>query len=300
LLATRQHDGGWAIVGRGAAGPSNLHAVGANALRALDDAVSAAFAAAGRSRGPVAAACLGLAGAGRPDDQQAIHEWARQVHLGIRVVVTSDAEILLAAGTPDGWGLAVVAGTGSIAYGRTADGRTARAGGWGYLLGDEGSGYALVLAGLQAVARAADGRGPATALTEAFLTRLGLARPQELVATIYRGGWDRPALAALAPLVLDAARANDAVAGQLVRQAAEELAETAAVVARQLGLEQQPLPVGLAGGVLLASDAYRQRVLAGLAARGIRADPVQLVPEPAAGAVRLAMTSQNHPASRGR
>src|SRR5207244_11602264 len=102
-------------------------------------------------RVPVAAACLGLAGAARPEDQKVIQDWARAVSLAQAVEVTTDAAILLAAGTPEGWGLALVAGTGSIAYGRTADGRTARAGGWGYLMGDEGSAYAMVLAGLQAV-----------------------------------------------------------------------------------------------------------------------------------------------------
>ena len=87
------------------------------------------------------------------------------VRLARHVEVTNDAAILLAAGTPDGWGVALVSGTGSIAFGRAPDGRTARGGGWGYLLGDEGSAYALVLAGLQAVARAADGRGEPTCLT---------------------------------------------------------------------------------------------------------------------------------------
>ena len=117
------------------------------------------------------------------------------MHLAHKIEVTTDAAILLAAGTPEGWGLALVAGTGSIAYGRMADGRRARAGGWGHLLGDEGSAYALVLAGLRAVARAADGRGPATVLTERFLAEMSLSRPQELVPAIYRGGADRAALA---------------------------------------------------------------------------------------------------------
>jgi N-acetylmuramic acid 6-phosphate etherase len=178
LLAVRKPGAGpagWALLGRGTTGPSNRQAVGTEqALEALDEAVSAAFLAAGVPRGPVAGACLGLAGADRPDDQAVLHEWADRVRLAGRVEVTSDAAILLAAGTPDGSGLVLIAGTGSIAFGRTADGRRARAGGWGYLLGDEGSAYALVMSGLQAVARAADGRGPATALTERFLKRFGL------------------------------------------------------------------------------------------------------------------------------
>src|SRR5207253_2086911 len=148
-------------------------------LANLDDAVSRAFASAGLGRARVAGACLGLAGAGRPEDQAVIADWAARIDLAAHVEVTGDAPLLLAAGTPDGWGAALIAGTGSMALVRDRAGRTARAGGWGHLLGDEGSGYALVVSALQACARAADGRGPATALVERFLMRLGLARPQD-------------------------------------------------------------------------------------------------------------------------
>ncbi|HXG10136.1 MAG TPA: BadF/BadG/BcrA/BcrD ATPase family protein [Gemmataceae bacterium] len=292
LLARRDEAGGWSVLGRGVAGPSNPQAVGpAAATRALDQAISLAFASAGIPRGSVAAACLGLAGADRPQDQRLIQEWASQVGLAEIVEVTSDAVLVLAAGTPAGWGLGVIAGTGSIAVGRSADGRTARAGGWGYLLGDEGSGYGLVMAGLQAVVRAADGRGPATLLTERLLSKLGVDRPEMLVPAIYRGSWDRAALAGLAPLVLEAA-AEDAVAAQIREDAARALAEAAAAVARKLELGPGPVPVSLAGGVLLGDVRYRERVLEAMKACGIQPDPVHLVREPAEGAVRMAVCRQ--------
>src|SRR5262249_42000963 len=160
------------------------------------------------------------------------------------------AELLLAAGTPEGCGVALVAGTGSIAYGQAPDGRSARAGGWGYLFGDEGSAYALVLAGLRTVACAADGRGPPTALTERFLSKLGLGGPQQLVPIFYRGSWERASLAALASLVFEAADAGDAVAAALLEQGARDLAAAAAAVVRQLGLEMHAVPMAFAGGVL--------------------------------------------------
>jgi N-acetylmuramic acid 6-phosphate etherase len=283
LLAAR--DG--SILGRGAAGPSNRQAVGTTkAFASLDEAVAGAFAAAGIARTSVAAACLGLAGGDRADDRNAVQEWARGGNLASRVEVTNDAAILLAAGTPEGWGVALVAGTGSIAYGRAPNGQTARGGGWGYLLGDEGSGYALALAGLQAVARAADGRSEPTRLTERFLARLNLTQPQELIPTIYRGNWDRAALAALAPLVVAAAD-DDAVSAKIVDAAATELAQTVAVVVNKLGLAET-IPLTLTGGVLLASDGYRRRVLNALHELGIRVDLVTLVQEPAEGAVRMA------------
>ncbi len=279
--------GQWTILGRGTAGPSNRQAVGQErALAALDEAVNAAFTTAGITRCSVASACLGLAGADRADDQSLIRAWTERVQLANQVQVTNDAAILLAAGTPHGWGLALIAGTGSIAFGQSADGRRARAGGWGHLLGDEGSAYALVLAGLQAVVRAADARGPATRLTERFLSRLGLNQPQELIAAVYRSGRDRADLAALAPLVLEEAE-KDEVAATLVQQQAQELARAGQAVVRQLHCEA-PIPLALAGGLFLGSVAYRQRVLDALANLGVPLGPITLVDEPARGAIQLA------------
>ena len=284
LLARASGD----IVGRGTAGPSNRQAVGTErALAALDDAVSAAFHAAGLPRGPVTSACLGLAGADRPDDQAVLRAWAERVQLAAHVEVTSDAAILLAAGTPHGWGLVLIAGTGSIAFGRTADGRRARAGGWGHLLGDEGSAYALVIHALQAIARAADGRGPATRLTECFLNHWGLTQPQDLIAAVYRSGRDRADFAALAPLVIEMAE-NDPVAAGIVEQGAHELARAGESVVRQLGW-YGPVPLALAGGLLLGSAGYRERVLLVLRSLGIQPEPFTLVEEPAEGAVKLTL-----------
>jgi N-acetylmuramic acid 6-phosphate etherase len=287
-LLAKATPGDWTVLGRGVAGSSNLHAAGTSpALAALDAAVESSFAAAGLKRVPVASACLGLAGAGRPEEQAVIRAWAEQTRLAAYIEVTSDAQILLAAGTPEGWGLVLIAGTGSIALGRTKDGRSGRAGGWGYLLGDEGSGYALVLAGLQAAARAADGRGPATILTERFVERFGLSRPRDLILAVYGGGPDRAALAALAPLVVETAD-GDTVAAGIVEHGARELALAAAAVFRQLQWTA-PIPLALAGGLLQGSPPYRQRVLDALQALGVQHDAVALVEEPAEGAVRLAV-----------
>jgi N-acetylmuramic acid 6-phosphate etherase len=281
---------GWRLVGRGQAGPSNIQAVGAtSAQEALDQATRLAFVAAGLPRRPVAAACLGLAGAARPPDQAVIHDWAAQVGLSERVEVTTDAAILLAAGTPQGWGVAVIAGTGSIAFGRHPDGRTARAGGWGYLLGDEGSGYALVLSALRAVARAADARDLPTRLTEAFLEQFGVSQPQDIIPAFYRGKWDRPALAALAPIILETAESGDATADRILTKSARDLASLVEGVVRQLKPPAGPLPLAMAGGVLLNSFRYRQAVLDNLNFLGIQAYPVKLVQEPAEGAVKLAL-----------
>jgi N-acetylmuramic acid 6-phosphate etherase len=279
----------WTLLGRGEAGPSNVQAVGdERACRAVDEAVEKAFRAAGVSRRPVQAACLGLAGAGRPEEQERIRSWALRIGLAASIEVTADATLLLAAGTPQGWGVAVIAGTGSMALGRAPDGRTARAGGWGYLLGDEGSGYALALAALRAVARMADQRGPKTHLADRFMSHLGLKQPQELIGAIYGGGLTRTALAALAPMVFEAADIGDEIAGAIIHKGADQLAVAVAAVARQLKLAS-PFPLALAGGLLLASESYRARLLQALGASEIELEPVTLVPEPAEGAVRRAL-----------
>jgi N-acetylglucosamine kinase-like BadF-type ATPase len=261
---------------------------GEKALAALEQATVQAFATAGLPRVPVVAACLGLAGAARPPDQAFIGAWAQRFALAAKVEVTNDGRLLLAAGTPEGWGLAVISGTGSMAIARDLHGRTARAGGWGYLLGDEGSGYAMALAGLQVLARAADGCGPPTALQQSMLKALQLQEPQDLIAVVYGGGLERAALAGLAPLVLAAADEGDSQASEIVQEQAEMLAACAVAAAARLGLDKAAVPLALAGGVFAAAPGYRDRFVQICKARGLQVTPVSLVREPAEGAIRMA------------
>src|SRR5262249_21968749 len=151
------------------------------------------------------AACFGVAGAGRPAEQERIARWAEDRAIARRVCVVGDAEPILAAATPDNCGVALICGTGSLAWGRNALGQTARSGGWGYLIGDEGSGYAIARAAVAAAMRAADGRGQPTAILELLLKKFGVASPPELVERIYAPEFKREQLATLCTLVFDAA-----------------------------------------------------------------------------------------------
>lgn len=136
------------VVGRGTSGPSNIQAVGVDAaLVELDRAVGSAFAAAKLPRRRAAAACLGLAGIDLNEGLDIIQNWADRVSLAQKIRIANDATLLFAAGTPEGWGLAVICGTGSIAFTLDRDGKDGRAGGWGYLLGDEGSAWLVGLSG---------------------------------------------------------------------------------------------------------------------------------------------------------
>ena len=131
---------GCRVLGQGTAGPSNAKSVGLEAARwALNTAIHRAFHAAGLTPHSVNSICLGLAGLDRPDDRKILGEWAEEACWAHKILLVNDGDLVIAAGTPEGWGIGVIAGTGSIAVGRTKDGRTARAGGWGHLIGDEGS-----------------------------------------------------------------------------------------------------------------------------------------------------------------
>jgi N-acetylmuramic acid 6-phosphate etherase len=276
-------------LGRGVAGPSNIQAVGVeNGLKALDDCIARAFQSANLPRATVGSICLGLAGVDRQEGLDVINGWASRNRVADRVKVANDATLLLAAGTPDGWGLAVIAGTGSIAFTRTPDGTPGRCGGWGYLLGDEGSAYSLAVSALRAACRSHDGVLPATALVNLLVKKMNLSGPPDFIPAVYRGAWDRSAIAGLAPLVLDCAEAGDALAKQIVTEQATELGRTAAQAVKSAGLHLQPVPIALAGGVLVNSTRYRETLLTTLRDSGVSVGVVQLVPEPVIGAVVLA------------
>jgi N-acetylglucosamine kinase-like BadF-type ATPase len=278
-------DGAGAILGSGAGGPSNYQAIGFDvAAQAVEVAIRAAFRDAGlESSEPVAAACIGLAGAGRPADRARFEAWAARQSFARRCAVVSDAELALAAGTSEGWGVALICGTGSIAYGRAPDGRTARAGGWGYLLGDEGSGYDIAQRALRLATQTADGRAAAPALLQAALDHWGLQAPEQLIGQVYRPETTRSEIAALAQRIVALADAGDPAAAALVDDAARELARLVAAVARELELIAPPL--ALAGGLLGAG----QRLWWGIAASaGVELGMLRYVEEPARGAVAIA------------
>lgn len=235
-----------------------------------------------------AAIAIGMAGVERPDDYSVVNAILHRIARRTRTVVVNDALIALVAGAGDGPGVVVIAGTGSIAFGRSRDNRAARAGGWGYILADEGSGYWIGRQALSAVMREFDGRGPATSLTPLLLAHLQVSQPMEIGPRVYRGDLPLASIAALAPLVAQAARSGDVLAADIMTRAAEELCRAAAAVVRQLNMGDQAFPCLLSGGIFgipsLVADMARR--LAGIAPG---ATVRRLVEPPAGGAVRLAL-----------
>jgi N-acetylglucosamine kinase-like BadF-type ATPase len=287
------------ILGEALSGGSNPHILGeAVALAALDQAVSAVFGAAKLPVQPCLAACLGMAGIGRPADRASIQRWAAARRLAGEVLVVNDARLVIAAGTPNDYGVAVICGTGSIAVGQTPDGLTARAGGWGYLLGDEGSGYDIAVKALRAATCAADGRGAPTLLLAALLDHWGLQQPPELIEYVYTLPDPRAELANLTPVVVRAAHGGDGVAHEILVAAGRDLAAAAASVARQLELTT-PLPLAMAGGVIEHAPVVGQAICAALEQHGWRAEPVTIVEAPVQGALRLAKDLSSRSGSSG-
>ena len=234
----------------------------------------------------VAALCLGIAGVDRPRDENIIRNILRRLGHRETARVVNDAVIALTAGAPDGVGIVVLAGTGSIAFGQNPSGAVARSGGYGFLLADEGSGYWFGHQALRAATRAADGRGPATVLQDMLFDALGVKSVGELVPLVYVKGLPKHRIAALAPFVQRAADAGDALAKGLVEQGAQELLQAARSVARQIEMPAD-WPLLLAGGAFQACPGMVEKIVAGVDIPGARAS--RLTTEPAQGAVTLAL-----------
>jgi len=277
------------ILGRTEMRGANLQAAGEKKARlALLAGVDAAFKAAQLPRQPVEMMCVGWAGVGRAEDRSRILGWIEDEGLAGKALVDNDSLLLLWAGTPQGWGIGLVSGTGSIAIGSSAVGASARAGGWGYRLGDEGSGYAMGSNALKAITRSADGRGPQTSLTERILQYWSLGTPQDLIPYIYRPESDHREVACLAPLVLDAAREGDMVSAEIVDRSAKELAAIVASVHGQLAFPAQ-VPGAFGGSLLVKNAWFAGKTKYAIEQGGIHLEPLQIVAEPAQGAVRMAL-----------
>jgi len=251
----------------------------------IAEVVRRALAELGKLAGDVLV--VGAAGAGRDPERDELRKALRAENLADRVVVTTDIEIALAGAFAEGPGMVVSAGTGSISVGRDRHGKRSRIGGYGWQMGDEGSGYAIGRAALGAVSRAHDGRSPRTALTDRVLSA---SRSSDFDALVRWAASASPAeIAALAPHVLEIAAAGDPLAQGIADYAARELSQLAICLLPVMDVEP-PLGVALTGGLLSAKGPLRRSVLQRLSEEpGLRTieDPVDAV----VGALRLAATT---------
>ena len=234
------------------AGPSNPITIGAErALANILEAVDEASARCGVHE--FLASRLGVAGTDRSRLRQELLDGMRP-SFGDTAIV-SDAASALAGGTGCRPGVVVIAGPGSIADGAHGRGETARAGGWGWKLGDEGSGYTIGLKAIMAALRAQDGRGPETVLKQKIVSHLGLGRLEDIIDWVYEPGREPRGIAYLVPLVREAEAEGDEAAALVMAEAGADLGFVANAVIRRLGMSGE-FPVSLNGGVFKQPSGY--------------------------------------------
>jgi N-acetylglucosamine kinase-like BadF-type ATPase len=253
-------------LGRGAAGPCNIAAVSPeDAAEAAVTSIRGACLAAGIADVQIACIDACVAGASALPRREAFLLALQRAYPEALVRVEPDYAAALTGGTAGAPGIVVIAGTGSVAYGEDASGRSARSGAYGYLIDDAGSGYGVGREAIAAALRAADGTGPQTSLTARLLADLGLREPLDLISEVYGGALDRVAIAALSQAVSREAAAGDEAARKILHRAGGALAVLAESVARRL-FADEPFVISTAGS-LWQSGPFLTDVFARSAAR---------------------------------
>lgn len=287
-IARLDHDGGISVLGTGHGGPSNFRLAGAEiSLISLNRALDEALAHSQVSADQVECSILALAGSSAADVRQQISNWAESRGLSTNVDIIHDIVPVLANGTEDGWGVALIAGTGSVAMGVDEAGRRVIKGGWGHYFGDKASGFALGNNALAAVVEAADGVGPETILSEMVLEKLGIVQPRDIITEITSHGDVQRDVAALAPVVSAAAELKDPVACSIVAAAVTEAIKLVAAVVKSMAFSQA-YPLALAGGVACHSELFRTELTAGLKLLNPPPASVRVVTEPVMGCLQIA------------
>ncbi len=281
-------DGQLLTIGASVGAAANPRSVGFEAaFESIKNTLHQAYASAGREFFAADAACLSVAGAGRANEQQRILDWCANQGLAKHAVVAGDAESLLASTTDDASGIALIAGTGSLAWGRNLSKQTARAGGCGYLFDDWGSGYWLAAQALNRVCSAGDARKASTTLVSAVLDHLQLSTPEQLIGWCYESPDPRTQIAALAAVVFQE-YVCDPIAKEIVDEGARTLASLVIAVASELAFPPSGYTLACAGSVLLKQPLYRGLVEAELERQQCKPREVCYVADPAMGALRIA------------
>jgi len=282
-------------LGDGVAGPSNHLRVGIEtAARNIERAVNKALVAADVASREIVWAYCGIAGADHPAHRQEVVDSLSIFFPRGNFTVDNDARIALTGAIGFGAGVVAIAGTGSVAFGRNNAGEEWRAGGWGPILGDEGSGYFIARGGMSAVLREYDGRGPKTVLTE-MMRREHNLEPRDLPRFVYASTTHADDIARYGKMVIDAAESGDEVAQGVIRRASRELASTVLAVCRKLKLLETEFPIAYVGGVFNAGETILNTLRAAIAAEAPKATIAPPMHTPVEGAARMAVRAAVNP-----
>lgn len=280
-------------LGEGRAGPSNHLRVGIEVARdSVERATLQACATAGVKLTEIDYAYCGIAGADHPVHRQTLVESLRNLFSGEQFTVDSDARVALAAGVGiDTPGVVIIAGTGSVAFGRNKRGFEARAGGWGPTLGDEGSGYSIARRGLAAIVRAHDGRGPKTLITDLLCRHHGMCEPRDLPVFVYAPTTHADDIAVYFGIVIEAAMRGDAVAEEIVASEGRDLGLTVAAVIRKLEMQDEAVSVAFTGGAFTAGELLTKPLAEQLLQVAPAATVHAALERPVLGAARMAIAA---------
>lgn len=284
---------GWAadikgkVLGQVEKGPGNYHVTGVAEFSAVIAGIIDELAVnTGRQKEDLLVVSLGLAGADRGNDRKIIGSALAELGLSCHYLINSDAKIALVAGLKKAEGIVLIAGTGSIAYGINEQGAVIRAGGWGQLASDEGSGYDIGRQALVRGIKAAEGRGKATVLLDKIIKYLKLTSWEELIGYINNKAITKADVAALSQVVTDAAAQRDLVAYEILQQAGEELAGLVKSVISRGFSNEKPVQVCVYGGIVSHVPLVCKHLAASLAEQ---AEVVIGQDQPVTGAVRLGL-----------
>ncbi len=238
--------------------------------------------------GPVDFAGVCSTGVGRPADRELVGAALNAAHLAKHISVDSDAVSALTGAFAGGPGIIVNAGTGSFAFARTEAGTLVRIGGWGYLIGDEGSGFALARNGINAALQDWDGRGEKTALRKIFEHHFEVESIELSISKIYQPDFDRGRMAKLAPLVFEAAANGDAVAQRLLAETGFALGNHVRAALQKFE-RQQSIPLVLLGGLFRRREMLLPSFWQALGNQKERVQIVEARFPPVIGAALLAL-----------
>ena len=281
--------------GEGLAGPSNHLRVGLDAARqSVESAVSAALRAASASIDDIEYTYCGIAGSDHPQHRANVVESLRSFFRANRFTVDSDARVALTAGVGLGPGIAIIAGTGSIAFGRNQRNEEARSGGWGPTLGDEGSGYSIARRGLSAVVRAADGRAPQTSMLDLICSHHGMCSADDLPYFVYAPSTHADDIAAYGRIVFEAANGGDRVAREILDSEGRELGLCVTAVARKLSMLDDEFPVAYSGGAFAGGELLTEPMVNEITRFAPRVQVRPALERPVLGAARMAIAAAQH------
>lgn len=277
------------VLGAGNSSSTKVQRVGEACARdALSGAVNEACIQAGISPRQIVRSCAGITGAARPEIAEVMRSLMTNV-VGGEVEIIGDIEVAFEDAFGSGPGVMIIAGTGSIAYGRSVTGETARAGGWGYPISDQGSGQWIGAEAVREALRARD-RGQQCELLGSLMEKLGLNNFEDFIVRLNAN----PAVdfAALFPVVLAASNKADSVAIEILSRAGLELAGMAAIVTERI-FPDQAVSIAIHGGVLSSSEIVREHLVQELRARNPRVEVLQRDVDPARGALQRARREFN-------